>query len=246
VKESQNIADLVPPDFADQADDWYFLRRAAAMVGSLTEPVEILDLGAGAGESLARFSQAFSGISFNWKGVDIGDSPEVLGRSQDSPPIKLYNGLDLPFQDGSFDIVWCKQVLEHVRYPDRVIREVSRVLRPGALFLGSVSQLEPFHSRSIFNWTHYGLRTVLSEHKIELIHVAPGVDGLTLMLRTLFGHRTGLNEYFRAESPFMNLIRNLFMRSSPDAAVARRIVMERKLAVAGHLHFAARRSAEVR
>ncbi len=95
--------------------------------------------------------EVFGPGRFDWTGVDIGDSAEHLSRKPDAPPVDVYDGVTLPYPDASFDVIWCKQVLEHVRQPDAVIAEVARCLRPDGLFVGSVSQLEPYHSRSIFN-----------------------------------------------------------------------------------------------
>jgi SAM-dependent methyltransferase len=44
----------------------------------------------------------------------------------------------LPFDEGSFDVVVAGELLEHVRDPERLAREVERVLRPGGTFVGSV------------------------------------------------------------------------------------------------------------
>jgi 2-polyprenyl-6-hydroxyphenyl methylase/3-demethylubiquinone-9 3-methyltransferase len=44
-------------------------------------------------------------------------------------------GEDLPHADGAFDAVVCVDVLEHVADLPRVLAEVTRVLRPGGLFL---------------------------------------------------------------------------------------------------------------
>ena len=45
------------------------------------------------------------------------------------------NGEALPFADASFDLVTANMVLEHVAAPDRLFREVARVLMPGGIFL---------------------------------------------------------------------------------------------------------------
>jgi len=41
----------------------------------------------------------------------------------------------LPFASGSFDLVTANMVMEHVRDPEQVLREVRRVLVPGGVFL---------------------------------------------------------------------------------------------------------------
>ena len=40
---------------------------------------------------------------------------------------------ELPFEDGAFDGCVSLQVLEHVRDPRRVVREIARVLKPGGV-----------------------------------------------------------------------------------------------------------------
>jgi SAM-dependent methyltransferase len=44
-------------------------------------------------------------------------------------------GEKLPFDDGAFDVVFSRYVLEHVTNPPRFLNEVWRVLRPGGSFL---------------------------------------------------------------------------------------------------------------
>lgn len=44
-------------------------------------------------------------------------------------------GEQLPFADQSFDCVFCCDVLEHVRDLPKVIAEISRVLKPGGIFI---------------------------------------------------------------------------------------------------------------
>jgi len=44
-------------------------------------------------------------------------------------------GESIPYPDASFDVVFCCDVLEHVRDLPKVIREISRVLKPGGVFI---------------------------------------------------------------------------------------------------------------
>lgn len=45
------------------------------------------------------------------------------------------NAEQLPFEGDSFSLVTANMVVEHVEQPERLLREVSRVLKPGGLFL---------------------------------------------------------------------------------------------------------------
>jgi ubiquinone/menaquinone biosynthesis C-methylase UbiE len=49
----------------------------------------------------------------------------------------------LPFEDGSFDVVWASEVIEHVADTARWLSEVRRVLAPGGRLLVST----PSHGR---------------------------------------------------------------------------------------------------
>ncbi len=53
---------------------------------------------------------------------------------------------ELPFEDGSFDVIVCTEVLEHVVHPAAVIRELARVARPAARIVMSVPN-EPLINR---------------------------------------------------------------------------------------------------
>ena len=54
---------------------------------------------------------------------------------------------NLPFDDGSFDVVVAGETLEHVPYPSIFLAEVRRVLVPGGLFVGSVPNAYRYKNR---------------------------------------------------------------------------------------------------
>ena len=56
----------------------------------------------------------------------------------------------LPFGDAGFDAVVAGELLEHVRFPDHLVAEVLRVLRPGGAFVGSVPNSYRLKSRLRF------------------------------------------------------------------------------------------------
>lgn len=95
--------------------------------------LKVLDVGCGGGflsNELAKFGH-------NVTGVDI--SPESLNVAREHDVTKtvdyqLADAFHLPFGDKTFDVVTAMDFLEHVDRPDEVIKEFSRVLKPGGVF----------------------------------------------------------------------------------------------------------------
>ncbi|MEN6428831.1 MAG: class I SAM-dependent methyltransferase [Phycisphaerales bacterium] len=92
----------------------------------------VLDLGAGAGlrfqynlKSRAEPGGEVVGADFDRR---VCENP-LLHRGV------LLNGETLPFGDETFDVVFCRSVLEHVAEPATFLEEVWRVLKPGGSFL---------------------------------------------------------------------------------------------------------------
>lgn len=162
-------------------------------------PSSILDLGCGIGSSIDFFRKVIP--TAKWVGVDIEASPEVAARQRADEEFHTYDGMNLPFDDNSFDLIYSNQVLEHVRYPDKVLAEVSRVLSPTGSFIGQVSQLEPYHSFSIFNWTIYGFQRVCEENGLSVHLLRPGIDGVTLTERSFKERPDSYSQWFANESP---------------------------------------------
>ena len=75
-------------------------------------------------------------------GLDI--SSEMLRRaSKYSNQLILGNSQQLPFKDGSFDVVFCRSLLHHLPQPELAVKEMCRVLRPKgeAVFVDTNSSL---------------------------------------------------------------------------------------------------------
>ncbi len=66
----------------------------------------------------------------------------------------------LPIKVHAFDVVMCTEVLEHVLDPGAVVRELSRVLKPGGTLIltapfASLTHFAPFHFSTGFNRYFY-------------------------------------------------------------------------------------------
>lgn len=181
---------------------------AGAAVGVADRPWRVLDLGCGHGDSVDLFRDRDPGVE--WVGLDIPDSPEAKGRVRTDARFETFDGVSIPFEDESFDLVYCKQVLEHVGRPRPLLSEVRRVLASGGAFAGSTSQLEPFHSYSYWNYTPFGFCELLDEAGMELVEIRPGIDAATLIARRALGDRKPFDRlwarWWGGESPFNRLI----------------------------------------
>jgi SAM-dependent methyltransferase len=224
----------VPGDHARQLAAEHMAARA---LEGLEAPA-VLDVGCGTGRSVEIFRA--NAPKARWVGVDIDDSAEVQARTRDDAEFHTFNGVDLPFEDGRFDIAYCAQVLEHVQRPAPLLGEIARVLRPGGRLAGSTSQLEPFHSRSTFNYTPYGLSLLLDSAGFDEVELRPSIDALTLIVRRGLGGPAVFNRWWDRESP-LNRVIGLYGRARGADAAS---VNAAKLLFCGQFAFLARRSPE--
>jgi 2-polyprenyl-6-hydroxyphenyl methylase/3-demethylubiquinone-9 3-methyltransferase len=89
---------------------------------------------------------------------------------------------DLPFDNADFDYVVCTEVIEHIVEPQRALRELARVLRPGgmlvittpnrvwhpAIRLATKLRLRPYEG--IENWMRFGdLRRGLERDGVDVL-----------------------------------------------------------------------------
>lgn len=92
------------------------------------KPGRLLDLGVGRGEHLAAFGQ----LGFAVAGIDISPSAPDLARDYRVEVADLEHD-PLPFPRGSFDFVFSKSVVEHLRNPARLMSTALDALRPGGV-----------------------------------------------------------------------------------------------------------------
>jgi SAM-dependent methyltransferase len=117
-------------------------RRAYGDLG----PYRLLDVGCGE----MPYRPLFSPYASSYVGVDTVENPLAELRG----PIEA-----LPVADGTFDVVLCAQVLEHVDDPATGVRELHRVTAPGGRVLLSTHGVMVYHPNPVdlWRWTHAGL-----------------------------------------------------------------------------------------
>ncbi len=112
-------------------------QRASVLSMLALEPGEhVLDVGVGPG-LLAAEVAAEVGAGGRVCGIDVSDSMLALAASRRAGPddatLELARGSaeEIPYDDGSFDVVVTTQVLEYVPDVPRALAEIHRVLKPG-------------------------------------------------------------------------------------------------------------------
>jgi ubiquinone/menaquinone biosynthesis C-methylase UbiE len=124
-----------------------FVKRLAAQMTFANAVVA--DLGCGSGTMLCEVL----GARTNWigYGLDIGESSVRYARRlaahkgvADRAFFQQGNITELPFADGSLDLVIASEVIEHLPNPAVAFQEISRVLAPG----GFLALTVPLESRS--------------------------------------------------------------------------------------------------
>jgi 2-polyprenyl-3-methyl-5-hydroxy-6-metoxy-1,4-benzoquinol methylase len=113
----------------------------------------------------------------------------------------------LPFADGSFDVVVCTEVIEHVAAPRRAVGELARVLAPGgtlvlttpnrvwhpAIRLATALRMRPYEG--IENWVRFGdLRAWLVASGIALREYR-GFNAVPFVHPVLYGLNDRLDRF---------------------------------------------------
>lgn len=117
----------------------FILERRHRIVNSLFynsfEDARMLDVGCGNGAQTIKFSDDVKFLV----GIDASHIAETELHTSGSK-IEFVKGdaLVLPFEDEVFDIVTSFEVLEHIKDDYKAVQEISRVLKPGAVFFFSV------------------------------------------------------------------------------------------------------------
>ena len=117
---------------------WYDGQRTLLAPAELASGHAVLDVGAGPGFFAGGLADIV-GETGSVDGVDINARfvADANERHGDNPKVNFHHVEDhrLPFADGTFDRVVCKNVLEYVPDVGATLAEVRRVLKPGGRVL---------------------------------------------------------------------------------------------------------------
>jgi ubiquinone/menaquinone biosynthesis C-methylase UbiE len=100
--------------------------------------MRVLDLGAGLGGPArllaSRYGCRVTAVELTEEYCEVARLLDKLTGMEDLVGVRRGDALDLPFPDGSFDLVWTQHESMNIENKARLYRELARVLVPAGRF----------------------------------------------------------------------------------------------------------------
>jgi SAM-dependent methyltransferase len=102
----------------------------------------------------------------------------------------FYDGKHVPFEDNSFDSILCSEVFEHISNLEEVIKELSRVLKPGGKILITCPFVWPEHEKpfDFARYTQYSLKKDLEKQGFGIIVIDKSGDFFTAFYQMMVAY----------------------------------------------------------
>jgi SAM-dependent methyltransferase len=129
----------------DEGDFVFVPERIPLFVEAIGTGRRVLDLGCRSGALTRHFLEGNSVV-----GLDVDAAALQKAAALGIEPLQANVEEPLPLEDGTFDAVVAGELFEHLRFPDALVAEIRRVLRPGGVLVGSVPNAFRVQSRLRF------------------------------------------------------------------------------------------------
>jgi SAM-dependent methyltransferase len=129
----------------DDGDFVFVPERIPLIVAAVGSGKRVLDLGCRSGALTRHFLEGNSVV-----GLDVDAAALAKAAALGIEPVQANVEEPLPFEDSSFDAVVAGELFEHLQFPDALVAEIRRVLRPGGVIAGSVPNAFRVQSRIRF------------------------------------------------------------------------------------------------
>ena len=176
-----------------------------------------LDIGCALGNTLDWAVDRYHAVTFGVEYSDIGrqystkKGHEIIGVTTEEVPSKF---------DGFFDVVTCYEVLEHLYEPNKVILDISRLLKDGGVFHYSTGA--PPRDSEMLNWDYLRPEVHIVFYSPKCMEYLFVKNGLTPNLRKNLSIKRRFDYYKLNYKQKVKLLLprwviNLFRPYQPDA-----------------------------
>ncbi|WP_456314096.1 class I SAM-dependent methyltransferase [Pseudomonas shirazensis] len=163
--------DFININFEIKNLDRFYVRTSILNAVKVTLPKfngHLLDVGCG---KMPYKEYIFKNSNIkNYTGLDI---ESALAYDQIVKPDFTWDGIEMPFENTSFDCAFATEVLEHCPEPEIVLKEVYRVLKPDGLFFFTVPFLWNLHEvpHDEYRYTPFSLERHLENSGFKNIEI---------------------------------------------------------------------------
>jgi 2-polyprenyl-3-methyl-5-hydroxy-6-metoxy-1,4-benzoquinol methylase len=177
-------------------------RKALTYIKEHKAAKKILDVGCGDGLFMDRIRDALNGRKkIEIWGVDY--SKYKLKKAEKKGHSVKWCDLEkgLPFEDGTFDVIYAAELIEHLYNPDYFLEECYRVLKKNGVIIVSTPNLQAWYNRVLFM---FGIQPIFYEVSTKSPAVGSGVLKKIKKGEAPVGHvhvfnRAGLVDMLRQE-----------------------------------------------
>jgi SAM-dependent methyltransferase len=96
---------------------------------------QVLDVGCGYGGTLAALKESCPGVTAT--GLDLDEQMASEGRRRLGPAAEIVHADFFDWSGGPFDLILMRDVLEHIRQPERALARAASMLCPGGWLFAS-------------------------------------------------------------------------------------------------------------
>jgi SAM-dependent methyltransferase len=129
----------------DEGDFVFVPERVPLFRAAIGSGKRVLDLGCRSGALTRHFLEGNSVV-----GLDVDASALEKAAALGIEPVQANVEEPLAFESASFDAVVAGELFEHLQFPDALVAEIRRVLKPGGVLVGSVPNAFRLQSRLRF------------------------------------------------------------------------------------------------
>jgi 2-polyprenyl-3-methyl-5-hydroxy-6-metoxy-1,4-benzoquinol methylase len=170
------------------------------------KPGKVLDIGCGRGLLLHKLRQ------HGWTpmGTELNEEAAIYARERLGLPVTTQMVEEAGFADGEFDLVILWHVLEHVQSPRAMLREVSRILKPGGTLLVAVPNFGSLEARLTGKgWFHLDTPRHLTHFTNATLRHALDNAGLTISSTNFFSTEYDFFSFVQSTQNKLGLRHNL-------------------------------------